>query len=278
MDWRRIWACLVLLSAIAVLPGQGAAAQTVTLDGDFIEGGLVKGRVAPGAKVRFADRDVTVGPNGRFLIGFHRDSPEEMTLDITFADGTEESIPLTIEPREYDIERIDGLPPKKVTPPDEVLARIRADAAQVYDARLRDTPEEWFESGWIWPVHGRISGVFGSQRILNGEPRQPHYGVDIAAPTGTPVKAPADGVVSLAHDDMYFSGGTLMIDHGHGLASAFLHMEDITVAVGDFVKKGDVIGTVGATGRATGPHLDWRINWFDHRLDATLLVPPGKLG
>ena len=131
-----------------------------------------------------------------------------------------------------------------------------------------------FESGWQWPAKGRISGVYGSQRILNGKPRQPHYGIDIAAPTGTPVVAPADAVVTLVHDDMYYTGGTIILDHGHGLTSAMLHMHTIAVRVGDRLRKGDPIGTVGKSGRATGPHLDWRINLFEARLDPALLVPP----
>ena len=140
--------------------------------------------------------------------------------------------------------------------------------------RRVDRPETWFQTGFIWPVTGRISGVFGSQRVLNGEPRRPHMGVDIAAPEGTLVKAPADGMVVLVHPDMYFSGGTMIIDHGHGLTSAYLHMEDIWVEEGQILKQGDPIGTVGATGRVTGAHLDWRFNWFDQRLDPVLVAGP----
>ena len=164
-----------------------------------------------------------------------------------------------------------GCPPKLVTPPDDVIARIRADAGAVRAARAIDTPEPMFLSGFTWPAKGRISGVYGSQRVLNGQPRQPHYGIDIAAPTGTPVVAPADGIVRLAKD-LYFSGLTLMLDHGHGVGSALLHLDRFDVSVGDRVRQGDFLGTVGATGRATGPHLDWRVHWFDRRIDAGLLV------
>lgn len=268
---RGLSVCL-LLTAFAVA---GTPVRALTfLEAEFQQGGYAIGRVDPGAAVRFDGRDVRVGPDGRFVIGFHRDDPAEMDLSVTDPDGTTRTERLSIAQRDYAIQRIDGLPENKVSPPEEVLARIRADAAQVRAARARDSAATWFDSGWIWPATGRLSGVFGAQRILNGKPRQPHYGIDIAAPTGTPVVAPADGVVSLVHEDMYFSGGTLMIDHGRGLASAFLHMETITVAEGETVRQGRAIGTIGATGRATGPHLDWRINWFGKRLDAALFVPP----
>ncbi|WP_420726186.1 M23 family metallopeptidase [Hwanghaeella sp. LZ110] len=256
------------------LPITGYAQQTLSLDGTLIQGGFAKGTVPPGSQVRYDDHDVIVGPDGRFLIGFHRDEPADTVLTVVLPDGTEQRYPMNIQSREYDVQRLDGLPEEKVTPPQEVLDRIAAEAAKVRAARAQNSPETWYDSGWIWPARGPITGVFGSQRILNGEPRQPHYGVDVAAPEGSPVVAPADGVVTLVEPDLYFSGGTLMIDHGRGLASTFLHLKSISVALGQQVKQGDEIGTVGATGRATGPHLDWRINWFDNRLDATLFVGP----
>ena len=181
---------------------------------------------------------------------------------------------LTVAPRSYDVQRIDGLPPKYVTPPADVLARIRRENAAIRTARMQNRGEALYLSGFDWPARGRISGIYGSQRILNGQPRRPHFGIDIAAPTGTPVVAPADGVVMLADTDHYYTGGTIILDHGHGLSSALLHMETVTVAVGDRLRKGDPMGTVGAGGRATGPHLDWRVNWFDKRLDPAQLVPP----
>jgi murein DD-endopeptidase MepM/ murein hydrolase activator NlpD len=161
-----------------------------------------------------------------------------------------------------------------VTPPKEVLDRIRNDAAQVRAARATDRAVADFRSGFVWPATGIITGVYGSQRILNGKPRQPHYGIDIAAATGTPVVAPADGVITLAATDHYYTGGTVILDHGHGLSSTFIHLDRVDVAVGDRLEQGQPIGTVGASGRATGPHLDWRINWFDRRLDPAYLVPP----
>jgi murein DD-endopeptidase MepM/ murein hydrolase activator NlpD len=190
------------------------------------------------------------------------------------ADGRTERRQLQVAARDYDIQRIDGLPQRKVVPKPEDLARIRADSAAVGRARRRDDARTDFLSGWIWPVEGRISGVYGSQRVLNGEPRRPHFGVDIAAPAGTPIVAPADGVVSLLHPDMFYSGVTLLIDHGHGLSTAYLHMKRALVEEGQRVSRGEVIGEVGASGRATGPHLHWGMNLFKTRLDPAVLVGP----
>lgn len=269
----RLFAVLVTLVLLAASPAVADKARLV-LDGQFTQGGLAVGYTEPGAKIHFAGRDVRVSDDGIFVIGFHRDDPAEMVLVITYPDGTQEERSLAITTREFNIQRIDGLDQNKVSPPESVLKRIREEGALVRKARDHDTPETWFSEGFIWPVKGPISGVYGSQRILNGQPRQPHYGIDIAMPVGTPVVAPASGIVRLVHEDMYFSGGTLLLDHGHGLQSGFLHMNSIDVREGQFVRKGEVIGTVGATGRATGPHLDWRINWFDKRIDPGLLVPP----
>jgi murein DD-endopeptidase MepM/ murein hydrolase activator NlpD len=265
---------IIAFFAITLFGAPASAQDLRFLDAVFKQGGYAIGQVTPGTNVRFDGRDVQVGRDGRFIIGFHRDEPAEVALEITAPSGATQRDILSIEQRDYDIQRINGLAPKKVTPPDEVLQRIRNDAAAVRAARGRNSATTWFDSGWIWPTTGRISGVFGSQRILNGKPRQPHYGIDVAVATGTPVVAPADGVVSLVANDLYFSGGTLMIDHGRGLASAFLHLHSIAVSDGQAVRQGDLIGTVGATGRATGPHLDWRVNWFDKRLDAAFFVPP----
>ena len=188
--------------------------------------------------------------------------------------GRAEEISKAISPGEYQIQRINGLPPKMVTRSKRMLDRIRAENRIIAQARTRDTAQDLFESGWVWPAIGRISGVYGSQRVLNGKPRRPHSGIDIAAPTGTPVVSPADAIVAMIHHDMYYTGGTIILDHGHGLTSAMLHMDRINVREGDRVRKGEKIGTVGASGRATGPHLDWRINLFSARIDPSLLVPP----
>ena len=253
----------------------GVAAQTtgVRLDGPHTQGGLLVGAVAPGSVVEFEGVPVRVSRDGRFLVGFGRDTPSDAKLAVSYPDGRHERRMLAVERRTYRIERIDGLPPNKVAPrSEEELERIRADARLVAEARKIDDPRTDFLDGFRWPVRGRISGVYGSQRILNGEPREPHYGVDIAAPAGTEVQAPAGGVVTLAEPEMFLSGGTLVVDHGHGLSSAFLHLSRILVTRGDRVRQGQSIAEVGATGRATGPHLDWRVNLFDRRLDPALLV------
>jgi murein DD-endopeptidase MepM/ murein hydrolase activator NlpD len=189
-------------------------------------------------------------------------------------DGSVESRVLDVERREYQIQRIDGLAKRKVTPEKRDLTRIRKENAMVKAARKRDDPRSDFLSGWIWPVTGPISGVYGSQRVLNGKPRRPHFGVDIAAPVGTPARAPADGIVTLAHPGMFFSGATLIVDHGHNLSSSFLHLDEILVKVGDRVHRGEVIARVGKSGRVTGAHLDWRMNYHAARIDPQLLVPP----
>ena len=255
-------------------PAQAAEAG-VRLEGQSSQGGLLRGRVAPGSAVTLDGAPVRVSEEGWFLVGFGRDAPPEAVLTATFPDGRRERRVLRIEPREYRIQRIDGLPPGKVTPrSEEDLARIRAEVAMVKKARLVDDPRTDFLDGFRWPVKGRITGVYGSQRILNGQPRRPHYGIDIAAPAGTKVLAPAAGVVTLAHPDMFFSGGTLILDHGHGLSSAFLHLSRILVEVGERVAQGQPIAEVGSTGRSTGPHLDWRINLFDRRIDPMPLAGP----
>lgn len=263
----------LLAALILILLAPAVRAET-TLDGVFAQGGVVFGRTEPGTRLVLDGIPVRVDPDGVFVFGFHRDAPKTASLAITRPDGSTETRTFEVATREYRIQRIDGLPANMVTPPKEVLDHIRRDAAAVKAARATDRPEADYRSGFIWPAIGPISGVYGSQRILNGKPRQPHYGIDIAAPKGTPVVAPADGLVTLAATDHYYTGGTLILDHGHGLSSTFIHMDTVTVKVGDEIKQGDPIGTIGASGRATGPHLDWRINWFDRRLDPAYVVPP----
>lgn len=272
----RHWFWLLLATVICL---KTAGAGELALQGNFVQGGLVQGTVPAGTRVHFEGRNIRISAKGRFLIGFSRDAAKDANLTAYLPDGRKIHRMLKINKRDYNIQRIDGLPSKMVTPPKAVYARIRAENATIAKARAHDTAEAYFESGWMWPARGRISGVYGSQRVLNGKPRQPHYGIDIAAPIGTPVVSPADAIVTLVHKDMYYTGGTLILDHGHGLTSAMLHMDSLDVSVGDFVRKGQKIGTVGKTGRATGPHLDWRINLFKARLDPALLLldPPEPL-
>lgn len=242
--------------------------------GQFTQGGLIIGQASPGTRMELNGQPTSVGPDGAFVFGFGRDAPPGGRWTVILPDGSREEQSLMIAQRQYDIQRLNGLPPDKVTPPPAMLERIRRENARVDEARQRDIPQAWFLSGFTWPVIGRISGVYGSQRILNGEPRQPHYGVDIAALVGTPVRAPADGVVTLAEPDLYYTGATLIIDHGHRLSSTLMHLDRIDVRVGQRVRKGDFVATVGQSGRVTGPHLDWRINWREARIDPALLVPP----
>jgi murein DD-endopeptidase MepM/ murein hydrolase activator NlpD len=260
----------LLLALLAI--SDPALAGSVQLDGSLTQGGLVVGRTAPGSRVELDGRHVRLSDDGVFLMGFGRDAPAHARLLVTSPGGRSESRDLHIAARSYKVQRIDGLPPSKVTPSEEDMVRIRKEIAVVKKARSRDDPRTDFLTGFRWPAKGRISGVYGSQRVLNGEPRRPHFGVDIAAPVGTIVRAPAAGVVTLVHNDMFFSGVTLILDHGHGLSSSFLHLNAILVAEGDRISRGQPIAEIGATGRVTGAHLDWRMNLWDRRLDPQLLV------
>lgn len=272
---RAVLVGLALVVPLSFAPAPLAADTGVRLDGPRIQGGLLRGQVPPGSAVEFEGEAVRVSKDGWFLVGFGRDAPPTAELVVVFPDGRRERQELTVERREYAIQRIDGLPPGKVTPrSDEDMARIMAEIRMTKKARAIDDPRTDFLSGFRWPIKGVISGVYGSQRILNGEPRRPHFGIDIAAPTGTRVAAPADGVVTLVHPDMFFSGGTMIVDHGHGLSSAFLHLSRILVEKGQRVAQGETIAEVGSTGRSTGPHLDWRMNLFGRRIDPALLVGP----
>jgi len=249
-------------------------ARAVDFTGRFVQGGLVIGHVVPGSSVTVDGQAARVSDRGEFLVGLARDATGTVAIAVTVPGGSVERRDIAIEARPWDIQRIDGLPQAQVTPPETDLARIRAEAALVRAARDRDSVLTGFRGGFAWPVTGPVSGVFGSQRILNGEPRAFHNGVDVAAPTGSVVRAPAAGVVTLAHPGMFFNGKTVILDHGHGLSSVYVHMSDIAVADGQRVAQGDPLGKVGATGRATGPHLHWGVNLFDVPLDPALLVPP----
>ncbi|AUG51862.1 M23 family metallopeptidase [Thalassospira marina] len=265
---------LTLMGVVITAP-LAARADEPAFKGSFTQGGIVFGETTPGTKVELDGEKIdTVAPDGNFVLGFSRDYEGPATVTLLHGDGSTEQFTYPITHRTFDIQRIDGLPKKMVTPDPAVMERIHDDSRQAREARVARFDQEYYNSGFIWPATGRISGVYGSQRILNGEPRAPHWGVDIAVPSGTPIVAPADGVVTLAHPDMYFSGATLFVDHGLGVVSAFLHLSKIDVKVGDVVHQGDVIAHSGASGRATGPHLDWRVNVGPTRIDAALLVPP----
>lgn len=265
---------LRLLSLFLFLLSPLLVQAELEISGPLIQGGLIRGQTAPGSRVFYGDRPLKLTATGLFILGFGRDAARQQSLTLIAPDGRVSIEELQIRPRDYQLQRIDGISKQMMEPSAEELKRIAREAELARQARRIDSELPHFAETFRWPLTGRISGVYGSQRILNGEPRRPHFGVDIAAPTGTPVKAPAGGCVSLAHQGMFFSGATLIIDHGHGLSSSFLHLNKILVKKGQCVDQGQKVATVGASGRVTGPHLDWRINWFDERLDPALLVPP----
>ena len=247
-------------------------AQALDLEGSFKQGGMVIGQTEPGGKIFLGEKEVLVSPEGRFVIGFGRDENENVILKLISPAGITEELTLTIEPQTYKIERVDGLPERTVTIPEEEKLRRQKEQGMVREARSRVTGFLDWAGGFLKPAEGRITGVYGSQRILNGQPRWPHYGLDIAGDTGTPVLAPAGGIVRLAEKDFLLEGGIIIIDHGFGVNSTFLHLSKIAVNVGQRVEQGDDIGAIGMTGRATGPHLDWRINWGSVRLDPALVL------
>ena len=272
--FRRL--CISVLKVSACWAGVACAEPCTTLAGNAIQGGMLRGHTLPSATVTFADITVPVLPDGAFLLGLGRDMPRSNELTITTDETCVQQV--AVAAREYRLQEITGVPQQTVTPSEEHLERIRTERAKVRTAKAQrlalDDGFRAVRDGFAWPVTGRISGVYGSQRIYNGTPGTPHYGVDVARPTGTPVTAPAAGRVTLAEPDLFYSGGTVILDHGYGLSSSFLHLSEVSVSVGDQLAPGDLIGAIGATGRATGPHLDWRMSWFNQRIDPQLLVPP----
>ena len=249
-----------------------SASHALELEGNLIQGGFVVGSGEPGMEVFLDGEAVMVGEDGRFVFGFGRNAAASAALKVVYSDGRVHAQTLDIAEQVYDIERVDGLPPRTVTIPEEEKIRRAKERAMVAEARAPFTGAYDWAGGFSRPAEGRLSGFYGSQRILNGEPRWPHYGLDIAAPTNTPVKAPAGGVVRLAEQDFLLEGGIIIIDHGFGVSSTLMHLASVKVEPGQRVEKGDVVGGLGATGRATGPHVDWRVNWGSVRLDPALLL------
>ena len=279
MPFAALGLVLMLVWSLPLGAGERPVDVPYRLTGEAIQGGLMVGSTTPGSRVWQDDQPVRVSAQGEFLLGFTRDAPAISALRIDLPNGDVLRETLQVAEREYRVQRVDGLPERKVTPRSpEDLARIRRDAVAVKKARARDEDRQDFLTGFTWPVLGPITGVYGSQRVLNGKPRRPHFGLDVAAPVGTPVRAPAPGIVTLAEPDMFFSGGTLIIDHGHQLTSSFLHLHKLHAEVGERVEQGDIVAEVGATGRVTGAHLDWRMNLRDRRIDPELLVPPMPSG
>jgi murein DD-endopeptidase MepM/ murein hydrolase activator NlpD len=236
------------------------------------QGAMVVGKVPAGSKVRYGGRELRVTPYGSVVFGVGRDETGPLQVEVQAPNAPAREIAIAVTPRDWPVERINGVPPATVNPPKVIAERIEREQARVVAVRARDDARTGFAQAFAWPVQGRISGHFGNQRVYNGTPKSPHSGMDIAAANGTPVRAPADGMVSFADPGLYLTGGTLVLDHGHGISSNFLHLSRIDAEVGDVVKQGDVIGAVGATGRATGPHLHWGMNWFDTRIDPLLVL------
>ena len=247
-------------------------AYAVTFEGEFKQGGLLIGQVQEGQTVIYHGKTLNLTINNQFLLGLGRNAPTTTSITINSQDQEPETITLKIAPRQYNIQKIEGVPAKTVSPPASDLQRIKQDASMVRESRKLVSNKQDFLKGFIKPANGPVTGVYGSQRFYNGVPKSPHYGIDYAAPIGTPVIAPADGVVTFAHNDLFYSGGTLIIDHGHGLSSTFLHLSQILVKPDQQVTLGMEIAKIGATGRATGPHLDWRMNWLDQRIDPDLVL------
>jgi len=248
------------------------SAKAVEFNGKFIQGHFILGKADINSKVFIDEKEVKVSKEGFFAFGLDRDRKYDVTIEIK-KDGKTEKLIKKVQKRKYNIQRIDGLEEKKVTPPEEVYERIKNENKLIADAREINSDLDFFKNKFILPLDNAIiTGVYGSQRILNGKPRWPHYGIDFAGDLGTPIKAMADGIVTLAENDLYFTGATLIFDHGHGISTLYMHLDEIFVEKGDIVKQGDIIGTVGSSGRSTGPHLDIRLNWFGTRLDpATVL-------
>lgn len=263
---------LALLAASLPRPAAAQADDRVVFPASALQGAMVLGKVPPGSRVEYAGRTLRTTGYGTVVFGIGRDEAGPVTVTVVRPDGSRSEASIAVSARDWPVQRVDGVPPKTVDPPPEIAERIRREQAQVVAARARDDDRADFAQRFAWPLQGRVSGRFGNQRVYNGKPGSPHSGMDIAAPTGTPVKAPAAGVVTFAAPDLYLTGGTVLLDHGFGISSNFLHLSRIDVAVGDRVEQGQVVGAVGATGRATGPHLHWGMNWFDVRIDPLLVL------
>ena len=238
----------------------------IDLEGYFIQGGYVKGKTSSKIKIKFENKDVYLSKSNKFILGFGRDYSEVANLKFNI-DNKWINKTLKIKKNKYKIQKIDGLPKKFVSPPKEIYERIIRENKLIAKVRTFNSKIDYTFQDFLLPANGIITGVFGSQRILNGKPRRPHYGIDIAAKKGSKVISPTDAIVRLSEKDLYFTGGTIMLDHGHGITSVYSHLSKVLVKKNDKIQKGDVIGLIGSTGRSTGPHLDFRINWFQTRLD-----------
>ena len=243
----------------------------IEFTGKFLQGHFIIGKTDPTAKIIIDKKQVKVSEDGFFVFGLDRDRKFDLTIT-KIINGKKDKIIKKVLKRKYNIQRIDGLEESKVTPPESVYKRIKEENNKIGEARAINSDLPFFKNQFIMPVEGIISGVYGSQRILNGKPKWPHYGIDIAAKQGTMIKSSGSGIVTMAEDDLYYTGGTIIMDHGHGISTIYSHLENVMVSVGDKINQGDIIGTVGSTGRSTGPHLDFRVNWFQTRLDPMSVI------
>jgi murein DD-endopeptidase MepM/ murein hydrolase activator NlpD len=254
-------------TALTVAPLAALAENPqVTLAGSLEQGSLIVGRTAHGARVTFDSVSLKVSPDGIFACGLEWDRTLPAHLSVTFDGGAIQNRDLVPVPRTYVVQRVNGLPPSQVKPPPLALEQIQREHELLTEARRKDSDATWFAEPFDWPAVGIMSGVFGSQRIDNGVPMSPHFGVDMANAEGTPIHAPADASVSIS-DDFYLEGGFTLLDHGHGVSTSYLHQSSRLVKPGEIVRRGQMIGRIGKTGRATGPHLHWAMNWFQVRLD-----------
>jgi len=273
LDRRTLLASAV---ALVALPAKSPAQLThISFKVPVRQGELIVGRTEPGTVVRLDDKNVPVSVDGYFAFGLPYDQKATSVLEAHFPDGAMERREVTPSLREYEIQRISGLPESFVNPPAEILDRIKSEAESMRNARERVTVASWFADGFDWPAPGIISSLFGSQRILNGQPRAPHLAIDIAAPMGTRIQAPAAGIVSFT-GDLYFDGLFTILDHGQGVSTCYAHQSRILVNPDDKIARGQTIGEVGSTGRVTGPNLHWGMNWFQVGLDPSLSANMAK--
>jgi len=258
-----------LLASLLMLQPLAAQEQ---LTEQFFQGALIVGKTSPTNKVSLNGKAIKVSSTGDYALGFSRDEKNNSELVIISPNGVIEKRILKPLKREYNIQKVEGIAKKIMNPNKKANIRAGEDNKKISAARKVDSDLTAFAQGFIAPIEGTITGVYGSQRYYNGVPKRPHYGLDYAGKKGDPVKAPANGTVLMYVPDMFYSGGTMIIDHGHGVSSTFLHLSNSYVKVGDKVTKGQLVAAVGSSGRATGPHLDWRINWFNVRLDPALVL------
>ncbi|WP_417317041.1 M23 family metallopeptidase [Emcibacter sp.] len=261
-----------LFFLISIFGPLAATAEEFRVPDTLTQGGFYVGKAPKEAEVWFRGRRVRTTPAGYFPFGLNWKEGKKVSFRVVNGDGTEKTYSFAVAEQKYDVSVVDGLPPKMVTPPPEVQERIKQDSIRVREARKSDSDLSDFGKPMIWPVKGRISGHFGNHRILNGEPRSPHTGMDIAAPEGTPVVAPWGGRVTMVAD-LYYTGNTVIIDHGYGVSTVYCHLSSVDVEQNQEIEQGADLGKVGMTGRATGPHLHWGLNWYGERLNPELSLP-----